>query len=165
MDAWGNLRWIAANADSLGADLQAGFIVGGGSAGATLAAAVVQMAKSEKLVPPITGQLLSIPALLDKAIVPEKYHDVWISRKQNADAPGINRQALDEIMADWEPDVRSTWFSPINSVNAGSGLPSTYLQVCGMDSLRDDGLVWEQVLRDQGVSTGLDVYPGMPHGF
>jgi len=40
-----------------------------------------------------------------------------------------------------------------------------YIQVCGADPLRDEGLIYEQVLREQGVKTRLDVFPGLPHGF
>ena len=39
------------------------------------------------------------------------------------------------------------------------------MQVCGMDPLRDGGLILEQVLRDSGVQTRLQVYPGLPHCF
>lgn len=31
--------------------------------------------------------------------------------------------------------------------------------------LRDCALVLEQAYRDSGVSTKIDVYPGLPHGF
>lgn len=35
-----------------------------------------------------------------------------------------------------------------------------------MDALRDEALIYEQVLReDNDVETKLDVYPGMPHIF
>jgi acetyl esterase/lipase len=44
-------------------------------------------------------------------------------------------------------------------------LPKTYLQVCGMDPLRDCGLILEQVLKDCGIQTKLDVYRGLPHAF
>lgn len=35
-----------------------------------------------------------------------------------------------------------------------------------MDPLRDEGLIYERILReDCGVKTRLDLYPGLPHRF
>jgi acetyl esterase/lipase len=35
-----------------------------------------------------------------------------------------------------------------------------------MDPLRDEGLIYEQTLREEwGVKTRMDIYPGLPHGF
>lgn len=45
-------------------------------------------------------------------------------------------------------------------------LPKTAVMVAGMDPLRDDGILYERVLREEcGVPTKLYVYPGLPHGF
>ncbi len=47
-----------------------------------------------------------------------------------------------------------------------SSLPPAYLQVCGIDPLRDEGLLYERVLREEaGVVTRLDLYPGFCHYF
>jgi acetyl esterase/lipase len=41
-----------------------------------------------------------------------------------------------------------------------------YFQICGMDPLRDEALIYEKVLREEyNIPTKLDVYPGLPHGF
>jgi len=57
------------------------------------------MAEEEGLTPKITGQWLSIPVLFSEKTVPEKYARFWISREQNAEAPGLNKESMDGMMA------------------------------------------------------------------
>lgn len=38
-----------------------------------------------------------------------------------------------------------------------TGLPPAYLQVCGLDPMRDEGLLYERLLRELGVPTKLDM--------
>lgn len=40
-----------------------------------------------------------------------------------------------------------------------------YFSVCGWDPRRDESLLLEQLLKEEGLDTKLDVYPGLPHGF
>ncbi|KAF2235484.1 alpha/beta-hydrolase [Viridothelium virens] len=160
-DAWDALQWAAANAQSLGADPGAGFVVGGVSAGGNLAAVLNQQAKDNALNPPLTGCWSVVPLLEP----PKKYADRWFSRKQNANAPCLSTAEQDLLDGYYAADKSSLWYSPFNGKEAFVGLSRTYLQVCGGDPLRDDGLVLYQALRDAGVQTRIDVYPGMPHGF
>ncbi|KAI9877727.1 MAG: hypothetical protein M1830_003002 [Pleopsidium flavum] len=162
-DCWDSLKWI--NASLLGAAPSAGFVVGGVSARGNLAAALAQLAQDENLEPSLTGQWLAIPVLLDQAIVPEKYKDVYFSQEQNVNALGLNKKSFDEMAAYSQPDVHSPLYSPLNSAAPGTGLPPAYIQVCGLDVVRDDALIYEKVLKEQGVKTRLDVYAGLPHGF
>lgn len=64
-----------------------------------MAAIVAAMAEEEGLTPKITGQWLSIPVLFSEKTVPEKYARFWISREQNAEAPGLNKESMDGMMA------------------------------------------------------------------
>lgn len=163
-DAWDSFEWIISNAEGmLKAKASQGLVVGGGSAGGNLAAVITQMAMEKHVSPPITGQWLSIPHLFTEEIVPKEYKSMWFSREQNSNAMVLNAAALSTLDSFYAPDVYSEFFSPVNA-STQVDLPPTYIQVCGLDPLRDDGLVYEQILRAHGVKTRLDSYAGVPHG-
>ena len=69
-------------------------MVGGISAGANFSSILAHLARDDKLLPPLTGTYLSIPAVIPKELVPEKYKDVFLSMEQNIDAPVLNRDAM-----------------------------------------------------------------------
>ncbi|SPO06186.1 probable arylacetamide deacetylase [Cephalotrichum gorgonifer] len=166
-DIWDAVRWIASNPSALGADLAEGFVVGGASAGGNLSIVTAQRATKEGLTPPITGVLANIPVCMSEETVPEKYKHLWVSREQNASAPG-NPGKDSKLIAGYEAlyqqDFWSEDFSPFNSTAHFSALPRTYVQVAGLDTLRDDGILYAKALHESGVEVRLDAYPGMPHG-
>ncbi|KAI4850763.1 lipase/esterase [Aureobasidium sp. EXF-8845] len=164
-DTEDSLLWIAKNAESLGADPSKGFILGGVSAGGNLTAVIAQKTLEDKsLAHPLTGLWLCVPLVFpNKDLVPEKYQDVWFSHEQNAEAPILDKDAITAIGDHLQPDESSPLYSPFNSKNPHNGLPPAYLQVDGVDPLRDDGLIYEQVLSENGVKTKLDIWPGLPH--
>ncbi|KAK0658795.1 Lipase 2 [Lasiodiplodia hormozganensis] len=170
LDALDAARWLATHARDIGADpFNAGFVIAGVSSGASLAGVVAQKLLDEEdaALPGVTGVWMQMPGFLDPAIVPERWKHLHFAREQNRDAPVINGEAmayLDELYA---PDVRSDLFSPVNAEGFGKKekkLPPHYIMVCGMDPARDDGLVYEKMLREAGVETRIDVFPGIPHG-
>lgn len=163
-DVWDSLIWLAENASSIGADPSAGFILGGASAGGNLTAVTAQRYVSEKHSPPLTGLWFSIPAVLVEDNVPAKYRDLWFSREQNSEAPILDNDAINHMLGFYEPDLKSSLYSPFNATDPHLGLPPSYFQVAGLDPLRDDGLIYEKVLKEHGVKTKLDVYTGVPHG-
>lgn len=163
-DAWDSFAWIGKNAASLDADPSAGFILGGVSAGANLTSVVAQKAQDEKFSPPLTGLWLCVPLIFpNKALVPEKYRDEWFSHEQNANAPILDKDAVEAVHHHLQVDEKSPLYSVFNAQAPHTGLPPAYVQVDGLDPLRDDGLIYEKVLRDHGVKTRLDVWPGLPH--
>lgn len=164
-DVWDSILWITQNAESLQVDLAAGFVLGGMSAGGNLAAVTTQKAADNNLSPPITGVWLGVPWVLEPEIISPRFKDVYFSREQCAGAPGLNQAGMALFHANYKPDMKSPDFSPFNSATAHKGMPPAYVQVSGVDPLRDDGLVYERVLREHGVKTELYVYPNIPHLF
>lgn len=170
-DSWDGIKWIAANAEAeLGVSLSSGFLVGGSSAGGNMSAVLAHLARDGDLSPKITGIFLLAPMILPpgtKVALPDRYKDIYLSRSQEAckDDP-ILSPALENIFHDSaKGGEQSPLFVSYIWPTGHRGLPRTYFQVCGMDILRDEDLIYEQVLAENDVETKLDLYPGMPHIF
>lgn len=165
-DGWDNLVWIAANAASLGASTEAGFVLGGSSAGGNIAAVLAQKSMKEKLAAPLTGLWMDVSMVFAKPEnCPEKYKHLYISHGQNENAPGLlTKQAIQYIRSASKADGFSPDFSPVNAENPHVGMPRTFIQATGMDMYRDDAIIYWTMLREHGVQARLKVYPGVPHG-
>jgi acetyl esterase/lipase len=178
-DAIDSVRWVAANASSelLGADPARGFILGGASSGGNLTAVLSRyFQKPENQLPwPLTGQWIGIANLLDDSDssmpnIAERMRMHFQSRKQNEHAPILDATALaagakalqcDEMTSELRFPRTTTEAELVELEDQ----PRTYFQVCGMDPLRDDGLIYDELLREAGVSTRVALYKGCPHGF
>jgi acetyl esterase/lipase len=156
------------------ASAQAGFIIGGTSSGANLATVVAHLARDSELTPPLTGQYIPAGNFVNPFDVPEKYRPYYLSFEQNAKAPVIWKEFLQLARDALKADVNSPLWAPFDQhspkdkhgevIEGHVGLPPAYFQVCGLDPLRDDGLLYEKVLREEcGIPTRLDLYPGLPH--
>ncbi|KAL2145626.1 hypothetical protein VTI28DRAFT_6684 [Corynascus sepedonium] len=187
-DAWALLQTIARDATTAStertilppnADPAAGFIIGGSSSGANVADVVAHLARDADLTPLLTGMFLACGAFIDPVHVPERYRAQYLSREQNRSAPVANEEymrAFREVAvapgyatsALWAPFVQQPNRPNDDGIIAAGhkGMPRAYFQVCGMDVNRDDGLIYERVLREEcGVPTKLDLYSGFPHGW
>ncbi|EMC97610.1 hypothetical protein BAUCODRAFT_459685 [Baudoinia panamericana UAMH 10762] len=165
------VRWCAKTASPsssvIPADPSRGFIVGGASAGGNLAAVMCQLSRDEGLAPPLTGQYLCVPALLWTGDVPDKWKTEYRSRYDSASDPVLRLRSdgASQLMQDLKPETSSPLFSPLLHPDLKS-LPPAYFQLAGLDPLRDEGLLYERVLREENnVPTKLDVYDGFGHMF
>lgn len=165
------VRWCARTASSdsdiLPANPRQDFIVGGASAGGNLAAVMCQLSRDEHLDPPLTGQYLCVPALLSSDAVPEKWKAEYQSRFNSKDDPVLQMSdsGTSRSTKDLKPDTHSPLFLPLLHPEL-KGLPPAYFQLGGLDPLRDEGLLYERVLREEaGVRTKIDVYDGYGHMF
>lgn len=158
LDAIHTVRYLACHADRWGADVGTGLVVGGLSAGAS-AAAIVALHMIDEGVK-LTGTYLCLPWLLMEEIVPSQYRHLWTSHKDNPGAEDLHR-----LVSSIKMDVHSPYFSPFNHDTASCAkvLPPTYIQVGEKDVLRDDGVVYVEVLRRAGVPVKVDCVEGVGH--
>ncbi|KAJ6506871.1 Alpha/Beta hydrolase protein [Mycena sanguinolenta] len=164
-DCYAAIKWTAENCKAIRGSLDRGFLVGGVSAGANLAAAAVHRSLKDPFFQKhkITGHVMQIPAVVHPAAYPPKYAAELLSYNQNADVPIVSKAAIEFFYDRLNGPPSDPDLSPLLADHAG--LPPLYIQVCGLDPLRDEGLLYERLLREQGVHTKLDIYPGVPHGF
>ncbi|KZV69949.1 hypothetical protein PENSPDRAFT_463494 [Peniophora sp. CONT] len=165
-DCYAALKWATDNAASIYSDVTKGLIVMGCSAGGHLAAVMARRARDDPAFPArITGQVLQIPMVINPHVYPEQMKDQLLSMEQNADTDGF--LGADEVRLAYrflggnpkDPDV-----SPLLAPSLAS-LPRAFVQVNGLDPLRDEGILYAELLRAAGVEVKLEIYPGVPHAF
>ncbi|WP_445170079.1 alpha/beta hydrolase [Mycolicibacterium sp. Dal123E01] len=157
-DVWAATRWVAANAEQLGAD-GSRLAVAGDSAGGTLSAVVAQLARDNDG-PPIAFQLLWYPSTMWDNSLP--------SFAENADAPVLDRGAIDAFSRWYAGDIDLA--DPPPGLAPGraadlAGLPPTYIAVAGHDPLRDDGARYAELLSASGVTVDLHSADTLVHGY
>ncbi|KAI0053262.1 hypothetical protein FA95DRAFT_1601282 [Auriscalpium vulgare] len=164
-DSFAALKWVASNATSISVSLDKGFVVGGLSAGGNLAATSTHRARDDSFFKdkPLTGTYLGYPVIVHMDAYPEKYKDQLLSMEQNKDAPMLTRDAMRFLWDTAKAPPEDPMSSPL--LYPSHGLPPAYIQVCGLDPVRDEGILYEHVLREVGIATRLDAYPGVPHVF
>ncbi|KAF5602182.1 sterigmatocystin biosynthesis lipase esterase STCI [Fusarium subglutinans] len=155
------LNWIAENPTKVhpSAAPSAGLIIGGTSAGASIANGVVYLNRDLGSPAKVSGQFLGVGPLLPPPSVPEKYKDDYVSHEQNKDVTIPPEELARAFVAAYKPDPTSPIAVPAVHSSGHSGIPPTYFQVCGLDGLRDESIIYEQILQENSISTRLDLYP------
>ncbi|KAL2868985.1 alpha/beta hydrolase [Aspergillus lucknowensis] len=173
-------HWVHDHLDALGGE-GASVVMGGISAGAWLTASTVlaqHLGGGDKALadrPKIKGQVLMIPGLVHYGCYEPQLRRLrdpsvssWV---QNRDAPVLPLERVKLFTGllgvhggkEVEGDLR------LNPGNATAeqvrGLPPATFGVAGRDPLRDEGLLFAQLLSENGVPTQTNVFRGVPHGF
>ncbi|OCH92000.1 alpha/beta-hydrolase [Obba rivulosa] len=142
------------------------FIVCGTSAGATMAAVLAHRVRDDPYFEGrrLTGQLLQIPMTVHSNAYPENYKNELQSYTRLGDPRILDQHGMNGYYAKYglppfDPECSLLLYP------SHHGLAPAYIQVCSADALRDEALLFEKVLREEGVKTKLDVYPGVGHAF
>jgi acetyl esterase len=142
-------RWLEIDPDRV--------VVAGDSAGGNLAAALC-LALRDAGQPQPRAQVLVYPGLGGAADLP--------SRSECADAPLLSSVDLDCYQALYisrREHLQSPYALPLLARDF-SDLAPAFIAVAQFDPLRDDGVVYQQRLREAGVATSFHAGPGLVHG-
>jgi acetyl esterase len=156
-DCYRAVKWVAANAATLGGD-PARIAVGGDSAGGNLSAVVAQMVR-DRGGPKLVFQLLIYPVAdytLDTA-----------SYRANADGYLLTKAAMEWFWNHYLTDPAdggNPYASPLRA-KSFADLPPALVITAEYDPLRDEGIAYADKLRDAGVPVVHTYYQGMIHGF
>jgi acetyl esterase/lipase len=156
-DAVAATRWVSEQAAALGVDA-ARLVVGGDSAGATLAAVACQDAL-RNAGPAIAAQCLICPVL--------DFEETSPSRKAFAENHLLGRVTLRADVADYldeNADLADPRISPLRAVKF-TGLPTAIIHTAEFDPMRDEGDAYAGKLVAAGVAVEHFCHDGMIHNF
>jgi acetyl esterase len=154
-DAEAALRWVTANADTLGVDPTRIGVAGDSAGGQIAAATALRLAASDDA-PDLAVQLLVYPALDLRAAPPA-------GPSSDAEA---TRALLDRMFALYLADTDRTQpeASPLLAPNLDA-LPITVIVTAEHDPLREQGEEFGRRTHAAGVPTSLIFGRGLAHGF
>lgn len=156
-DCYATLEWVIKNAGELKVD-PSKVVIGGGSAGGNLTAAVALMAR-DRNGPDIALQMIIYPALDDQCQSSSMTSatDTLVWNYQNTIDAWNNYIGQDRSNV-------SPYAAPLRATDL-SGLPPAYIMTAEHDPLRDEGIEYALRLMKAGVQVELHNYPGTVHIF
>ncbi|KAK4943841.1 hypothetical protein LTR66_014568, partial [Elasticomyces elasticus] len=158
-DCYATLLWLHENASQFGVD-KARIGLHGESAGGGIAAGVALMARDKKLSPPLAKQILIYPMIDDKNVhsIPSMADKVIWTHEDNI--TGWTALLGDKIGT----DQVSPYCAPIRAADL-SGLPSTYMDVGGLDLFVEEDALYAERLVAANVEVEFHLFPGVPHSW
>ncbi|KAL2839404.1 lipase/esterase-like protein [Aspergillus pseudoustus] len=161
LEAW---NWAYNNASSLNGDCGRFFTIGQ-SAGGNLALAVARRLIVLGRKHEVKGTAAIAPFVVHPDGVPLRYKNQYRSFDELGDGPINTKQAMTQFYEAIQAPPSDPEVYVLNAEADLRQFPPTYLAVCGIDPLRDDGLIIHDALKTAGVSVKLDFYQGLPHVF
>ena len=147
-------KYVYDNADKLNVD-KSKIILYGESAGGALATLICQKLKDDGYPLPL-AQVLAYP--------PTDYKNNYESTEkyQNAVWSKMANSHLFNMYFKDVKDLNEKYIAPLNSKDL-KGLPDAYIEVCEMDILRDEGILYAEKLKASNVNVTLNIVKGAYH--
>ncbi|KAH6685072.1 arylesterase/monooxygenase [Plectosphaerella plurivora] len=162
-DVYAGLLWLHQNAGQFNVD-PTRIGVMGESAGGGIAAGVALMARDKGLSPPLAKQILVYPMLDDRNC----------KSVRELEATGLIWSFADNLTG-WgavlgkdragDPDADVSYFAVPARAKSVAGLPSTYIDVGGLDIFRNEDMAYASRIAAENIDVEFHVYPGVPHGW
>ena len=157
-DCHAALKWLHANAASLGVD-PSRITIAGESAGGGIAAGTALLAR-DRGGPNLVGQMLTYPMLDDRTTLAANPHAgefVW--------GESSNWFSWHALLGDkFGKETVSPYAAPARAPDL-AGLPPAFLAIGALDLFLEENLEFARRLVRAGVPTELHVYPGAFHAF
>jgi len=154
-DAFDALKWLAANAASLGLDATR-IAIGGDSAGGTLTAATAIAARD-------AGMDLRLQLMFYPGCSPVHMASAHTFEKGFL----LEKDSIDYFYGHYleHPSLRKDpLFSPLVEANV-AGVAPAWIGLAECDPLVDEGIAYGDHLRMAGVNVDLEIYKGVVHSF
>ncbi len=149
-------KYVQANADKIGFDPDC-TVVGGDSAGAALAVAVCLKARAARMRMP-AGQVLIYPALTAKGDLP--------SYEEQSVAPMLTAESLEyfwSLYTNKGQHADNPYAAPLMA-ESFIGLPPAFITTANFDPCRDDGALYAQRLKEDGIPVEYRCAAKLSHG-
>jgi acetyl esterase/lipase len=162
-DCYAALEWLSAHAKEMHID-PSRIVIYGDSAGGGLAAGTSLMARDRGLNPPVAKQVLIYPMIDDRTHYPADWPGMpFLTWKAEDNVLGWDAYLGADKRGREDADV-SVYAAPARAKDL-TGLPSTYIDVGGLDLFKQENMDFARRLVEADVEVEFHLYPGLPHGF
>ncbi|KAI5460624.1 arylesterase/monooxygenase [Mariannaea sp. PMI_226] len=160
-DCYAALEWLATKTQEFNIDPHRVAVMGE-SAGGCLAAALALMARDYGFQPPLAKQILIYPMLDDRTVKPDPVLEPFANWKydNNFNAWAAVLGGPDKVAA----HHTDPYAAPARAKSL-AGLPSTYVEVGGLDIFRDEAIEYAYRIMKENINCELHVYAGVAHSF